>query len=101
MSIAWMVLWAVLIAPPTVRRHTVVMEQFAFKPMVVRAAVGDTIVWDNRDVVPHTADANNKLWTTGHVGGQARAVTVVKRKGEQEFTCLYHSNMKGKLIVKS
>jgi plastocyanin len=99
MSIGWLMLWAVLIGPPTAKRHTVVMQQFAFAPVVVHAAIGDTIVWENRDLVPHTADANNKSWATGSIAGNGQAITVVKGKGEQEFTCLYHSNMKGKLIV--
>ena len=47
-----------------------------------------------------TADANDKTWASGHIGGHAQRITVIKRKGEQAFTCLYHSNMKGKLVVK-
>ena len=93
-------LWAVLMAPPAPRRHSVVIQDFKFKPVVIHAAVGDTIVWENRDIVPHTADANDKAWASGNVASNAKAITIVKRKGEQEFTCLYHSNMKGKLVVK-
>ena len=93
-------LWAVLVAPPAARRHSVVMQDFQFKPTVVHAAVGDTVVWENRDLVPHTADANDKAWASGNVAAHTKAITIIKRKGEQEFTCLYHSNMKGKLVVK-
>ena len=82
------------------RRHVVAIEQFAFQPAVVRVAVGDTIVWDNRDIVPHTATARNKSWDSGDIPAHGRRITIASTKGEQEFTCLYHSNMKGRLVVK-
>jgi plastocyanin len=93
--------WGLLMtAPAAPRRHAVLIEQFQYKPVVIRAVVGDTIVWENRDIVPHTADANDKAWKTGNMNAQAKAITVVTRRGTTEFTCLYHSNMKGTLIVK-
>jgi plastocyanin len=100
MNGVWLMLWAALLVPPAPKRHRVVMQNFQFKPTIVHGSVGDTIVWENRDIVPHTADANDKTWASGHIGGHAQRITVIKRKGEQAFTCLYHSNMKGKLVVK-
>jgi plastocyanin len=85
-------------APPA--RHTVLISQFQFKPAVIHAAVGDTIVWENRDIVPHTARAADGSWDSGDIPGKAQKITIAKKKGTQEFTCLYHSNMKGKLVVK-
>ena len=93
-------LWAVLMTPPAPRRHSVLMQDFQFKPLVVHAAVGDTIVWENRDIVPHTADANDKAWASGNVSRHSKTIMIVTRKGEHDFTCLYHSNMRGKLVVK-
>ena len=89
-----------LVGAMPAKRHTVAIAQFQFKPVELRAAVGDTIVWDNRDIVPHTARANNNAWDTGHIDAKAKHVMIVRKKGVHEFTCLYHSNMKGKLIVK-
>jgi plastocyanin len=94
-------LWAVVAAPTSMpRRRSVVIQGFQFKPAVIHAAVGDTIVWDNRDIVPHTADAANRVWMSGNIPAKAKAVTVMQKKGEYEFICLYHSNMKGKLVVR-
>ena len=98
MNLAWLMFWMLFAPSPT--RHTVKLHEFQFKPAVVRAAVGDTIIWENLDIVPHTADANQRAWSSGNIPGRSKAMTVVTRKGEQEFTCLYHSNMKGKLVVK-
>ncbi len=82
------------------KRQTVTIELFQYKPAVVRAAAGDTIVWENKDIVPHTATANDKSWDSGNIAAAARVRTIAKKKGEHEFICVYHPNMKGKLIVK-
>lgn len=82
------------------RRHVVVMHAFKFEPAVLQVAAGDTIVWENRDVVPHTATAADKRWDSGNIPAHAQRVTVVSGHGEQPFICVYHPNMVGKLIVK-
>jgi plastocyanin len=81
------------------RSHVVSMSDFQFKPAIVHASVGDTIVWQNRDIVPHTAQGDDGSWDTKHIAAKQQQITVVKQRGTQEFTCLYHANMKGKLIV--
>jgi plastocyanin len=85
-------------APPA--RRAVAIEQFKFQPDVIQASVGDTIVWENRDIVQHTATATDKSWDSGEINAGKRAVTVVRKKGEQEFICALHPSMKGKLIVR-
>lgn len=98
--IVWMllsVLWSA--AAPQPKRLTVTMSQFQFKPQVVHASLGDTVVWQNRDIVPHTATANGGSWDSGDIPGKAQRITVARKRGVQEFTCLYHANMKGKLVV--
>lgn len=82
------------------RRHDVSIEQFRYRPAVIHAGVGDTIVWRNHDIVPHTAQTKDGGLNTGHIAAKAQRVTVMHNKGEYEFTCLYHSNMKGKLVVR-
>ena len=82
------------------RRHAVEMSQFRFKPAVIRVAAGDTIVWVNQDIVPHTARADKGAFDTGDIPAKSAKRIVIRTKGEHEFTCLYHSNMKGKLVVR-
>ena len=92
------VLWLGVAAEPG--RHVVSMSEFKFRPAVIHAVVGDTIVWQNHDIVPHTAHADDGSWDTGHLAANEQRITVVLKRGNYEFTCLYHSNMKGKLFVK-
>jgi plastocyanin len=101
LQIMWMFLRLLMPAEADApHRHTVVMSEFQFAPRELRVSAGDTVVWDNRDIVPHTATANDKSWDSGNIAGKKTRVTVMLVKGEHAFTCLYHSNMKGKLIVK-
>jgi plastocyanin len=101
MQISWLI--CALVLPMLFagsRRHTVTMSEFQFAPREVRVSVGDTVVWENRDVVPHTATADDASFDSGNIPAKAKRSTVARKKGEFAFTCLYHSNMKGKLVVK-
>ena len=81
-------------------RHTVVVAQFEFAPSPLRVSVGDTVVWENRDLVPHTASADDNAWDSGDIPARQSRVVVMREKGEYTYDCLYHSNMKGTLIVR-
>jgi plastocyanin len=43
---------------PPAQTHTVTMEGMAFQPNVIAVAAGDTIVWVNKDMVPHSATSD-------------------------------------------
>ena len=50
--------------PP--RTHTVEIRGMEFHPAALTVTVGDTVVWINRDIVPHTATAGSRTeWDTG------------------------------------
>ena len=81
-------------------RHRVAIAQFQYAPRTIHVALGDTIVWENRDIVPHTATADDKKFDSGDIPAKAQRATVMRTKGEHTYTCLYHSNMKGKVVVR-
>ena len=83
------------------KTHTVTMEDMRFQPALLVVAPGDTIVWINKDLVPHTA--------TSQVGGfdsnvilasESWRYTVQKKKGDFAYICTLHPAMKGTLRVK-
>ena len=73
--------------------HTVEIRGFAFQPDTVRAAVGDTVVWINRDVVPHTATSS--AWDSGEMAQSAEWRLVVESAGEVSYLCALHPSMTG------
>jgi plastocyanin len=84
-------------ARPLPRAHTVEIRGFAYLPATLEVAAGDTVVWVNRDVVPHTATGNGGGWDSGSLeaGGVWRLVT---RQGSQPYYCAFHPGMRGVLV---
>ena len=81
-------------------RHVVEITNFLFAPDTLRVAVGDTIVWVNRDMVPHTATARDGGWDSGSMVAHARWTHVVDRGGEVAYVCAIHPSMMGLIDVR-
>jgi plastocyanin len=77
------------------RTVEVVIEHFAFVPSSVDVAPGDTVVFINRDIAPHTATAVDGSWTTADISGGKSERFVVRAAGA--YFCRYHPAMRGQL----
>ena len=89
--------------PPRVstRRQVVEIRGLAFLPAVLEVGVGDTVVWTNHDILPHTATGvANPKWSTGSIGAQASGRQVVRAKGRFDYYCELHPTMRATLVVK-
>jgi plastocyanin len=82
---------------------TVVIREFEFEPVTVTVHAGDTIEWKNDDIVPHTATADGEAqkpaFDSGTIHKGAAWRYVPRKKGTYNYSCTFHPNMKGKLIV--
>ena len=74
------------------------IKNLVFTPAEVTAKVGDTIVWDNKDILQHTATATDKTFDVLLPPGKTGS-TVVTKAGTFDYFCKFHPNMKGKVIV--
>ena len=81
------------------RRHVVEMTRFAFEPAALEVAPGDTVVWINRDAVPHTATSAEGGWDTGSIAPGASWVGVLPEGVEAEYVCTFHPTMKGQITA--
>jgi plastocyanin len=77
---------AVACARPAPRSHTVEIRGFAYSPATVEVAVGDTIVWISRDVVPHTVTKDDRGWDSGSLGAAQAWRLVVASQRSQRIT---------------
>jgi plastocyanin len=89
---------------PSTKTHTVLIKGFAFVPQTLEVMPGDTVIWKNEDIVPHTATADAEVahkpvFDSGTIGTGAAWRYVAQKKGTYNYTCVYHPNMTGKLIV--
>ena len=82
------------------RTHTIEIRGMAYDPDGLTVARGDTVVWINRDVVPHTATGGGRLgWDTGQLLQGQEGRYVAGRAGEAAYTCALHPGMRATLIV--
>lgn len=81
------------------QRHVVEMRNFGFEPAHLVAAPGDTVVWINRDIVPHTATESNEQWDSDTLQEDESWYLVVREVGDRAYYCRFHPTMKGTLLV--
>jgi plastocyanin len=74
------------------------MENLEISPGEVKARVGDTVEWINKDVLAHTATARNGDWDV-MLPPKKSGTVVLKKAGTVEYYCRFHPNMKAVLIV--
>ena len=89
-----------LLATGTARAETlhVKIAQVAYSPTQLSAHVGDTVEWDNSDIVAHTATARNGAWDVT-IAPNGKASVVLKSVGTIEYYCRFHPNMTGRITV--
>jgi plastocyanin len=85
-------------AAPAHHEHVVAMAGMRFGAMPAGLKVGDTILWVNRDIVPHTATARDRSFDVTVQPRQSARVTL-RRAGAIAFYCRFHPTMQGRLAV--
>jgi plastocyanin len=80
-------------------QYVVEIRGMAFHPEVLQLQRGDTVVWINRDIVPHTATATKASgWDTGPLSQGQSGLYAVRHQGADPYYCRLHPTMQGKLI---
>ena len=81
------------------RTHTVEIRGMQFRPAALTVAAGDTVVWMNRDIVPHTATAQGS-WDTGTITQGNTGRYIAARSGSFRYFCTLHPTMRGTLFIR-
>ena len=80
--------------------HVVRLSGTRFTPAADTVPVGDTVVWTNDDLVPHTATAQDTRWDSGGIAPGASWRYVAEEKGSHAYICTFHPGMKATLVVR-
>lgn len=81
--------------------HTVVIEGMKYSPSALTVQVGDTVVFRNADLVPHTAtEKSSKAFDSGILNPNGEWKLVATKSGTMNYKCTLHPGMEGSLIVK-
>jgi len=87
-----------LAAPAQATDHVIVLANMRFGALPADLTVGDTITWESRDIVPHTASASDRSFDVTLQPHQAKRITL-RHAGTIAFTCRFHPTMQGELHV--
>lgn len=85
-------------APPKI--HQVAIDGATFVPATLTIALGDSVVWTNKDPYPHTVTSDNGQFDSKPIPpGKTFRFKPVK-KGEYPYTCMLHQTMHGTVVVR-
>ncbi len=85
---------------PKPKTHRVTIEGMKFQPGVLTVDSGDTVVWVNQDLVPHTATSSEAgIFDSKLIAPDKSWKLTVRKKGDFAYICTYHPTMKATLRV--
>lgn len=70
-----------------------------FHPAELPLRSGDTVVWINRDPVPHTATGPDSAWTSPPLAPGERWTMIALDPDAGQYVCAFHPTMEARLIV--
>jgi plastocyanin len=82
------------------KTHTIEIRDMQFIPASLVVNSGDTVIWKNEDVVPHTATSTVKGFDSGGIEPGKSWTYVAGKKGSFPYACTYHPTMKATLSVR-
>lgn len=84
---------------PAVASKKIVVDSFEYQPASLTVSVGDTVEWDNKDAVDHSATSTTGGFDVALPAGKS-GTFVAKTAGTFDYICTLHPNMKATLVVK-
>ena len=76
------------------------IQGLRFQPEVLTVAPGDTIVWINKDLVPHTATSKTGGFDWKDIQPSKSWKLTIRKTGDFAYICAFHPAMKATLRVK-
>ena len=85
--------------PREPQTHTVTIEGMRFQPERLTVARGDTIVWVNKDLVPHTATSEAGRFDSQTIPVEKSWAFTATKRGDFPYVCTFHPTMTARLTV--
>ncbi len=81
---------------------TVTIDAFQFQPDKIRIKRGQSIIFINKDEVPHTVTPGKNVHfvPSGIIKGGERHEVLFESAGVQDYSCDFHPSMRGRVVVK-
>lgn len=78
----------------------VTIANFQFQPTSLTVHAGDTVVWENKDIVPHSVTDSRNAFDSGPIAPGSSWSLKTTAAGTYQYVCTLHPNMQATLIVK-
>ena len=86
--------------PALAATETVTISDYTFTPVTLIVHSGDTVIWTNKDSIPHTATAlDGKSFDSGTIDPGASWKFVFTKAGHFTYRCAIHPDMRGAIDV--
>jgi plastocyanin len=89
--------WGMNSVPAQAEMIRVTIDKLVFSPVEIKAKVGDTIAWTNKDIVAHTATVRGGFDVMIKANGSSSVV--LTKAGIVEYYCRFHPNMTGRITI--
>jgi plastocyanin len=89
-------------AAPVAEPNTVIIDNFTFSPPTLTVPAGTTVMWVNRDDVPHTVTSSQEPRTLNSpvLDTDGKYSATLTTPGIYSYYCTVHPHMVGTVIVK-
>ena len=75
------------------------VDNFSFSPQTITIAAGTTVIWTNRDDIPHTVVSDDKVFKSKVLDTDEKFSFTFDKAGNFPYFCSIHPKMTGKVIV--
>ena len=75
------------------------IDNFNFTPSPITVAVGTTVVWTNKDDVPHNVTSTDNVFKSPTLDTDEKFEYTFTKAGTFPYYCTIHPKMAGKVIV--
>jgi plastocyanin len=86
-------------AQPQPTSADVKIDNFSFAPATATVAVGTTVIWANRDDIPHTVVSDDKGFKSKVLDTDDKFSYTFSKPGTYSYFCSVHPKMTGKVVV--
>jgi plastocyanin len=75
------------------------IDNFSFGPQTLTVSVGTTVVWTNRDDIPHTVVSTDGVFKSKVRDTDEKFSYTFSKAGTYPYFCSVHPKMTGKIVV--
>ena len=84
---------------PSAANAEVKLDNFSFGPQTLTISVGTTVVWTNRDDIPHTVVSTDGVFKSKVRDTDEKFSYTFTKAGTYPYFCSVHPKMTGKVVV--